>query len=218
MKDLMASRKMRGFSLIEMVITVTIILLVTGAFVLALQPAIRYSRVNNAYNMTLAAIRQTRDYAVAQRQQYSVTFSNAAVPNTVQIVQANGNVVATYQLPSDLRFMVVAGFPNGAATAPDGFTNGGTIAPIAFDQGVTGGNQNAIYFMPDGTGQDVNGNINNGVVYVARCTDTSATPCLAGSTLGDINTAHAITVWGATGRIRGWRLYYTGGSPYWRQN
>jgi prepilin-type N-terminal cleavage/methylation domain-containing protein len=213
----MALRKMRGFSLIEMITSVTIILIVTGAFVAALQPAIRYSRVNNAYNTTLAAIRQTRDYAVAQRQQYSVTFSNAAVPNTVQIIQAgNGNVVATYQLPSDLRFMVVAGFPTGAATVPDGFGNG--AVPIAFDQGVAGGNPSVIYFMPDGTGQDVNGNINNGVVYIARCTDTASSPCLPGSTLGDIYTAHAITVWGATGRIRGWRLYYTGGAPYWRQN
>ncbi|HYA25917.1 MAG TPA: prepilin-type N-terminal cleavage/methylation domain-containing protein [Terriglobales bacterium] len=213
----MPSRRMRGFSLIEMITTVTLILIVTGIVVAGLQPAIRYSRVNNAYNITLAAIRQTRDYAVAQRQQYSVTFSNALVPNTITITQAgNGNVVATYQLPSDLRFMVVGGFPNSAATVPDGFGNG--AVPIAFDQGIAAGNPDVIYFMPDGTGQDVNGNINNGVIYIARCIDTASSPCPTGNTLGDINTAHAITVWGATGRIRGWRLYYNSGTPYWREN
>jgi prepilin-type N-terminal cleavage/methylation domain-containing protein len=213
----MASRKMRGFSLIEMITTVTIILIVTGILVAGLQPAIQYSHVNNAYNTTLAAIRQTRDYAVGQRQEYSVTFSNALVPNTVTITQTgNGNVVATYQLPSDMRFMVVSGFPNTAATVPDGFGNG--TNPIAFDVNVAGGDPTTIYFMPDGTGQDINGNINNGVLYVARCVDTASSPCPAGNKIGDINTAHAITVWGATGRIRGWRLYYHSGSPYWRQN
>jgi len=219
-KDHMASRKMGGFSLIEMMTTVTIILIVTGILVAGLQPALQYSRVNNAYNTALAAIRQTRDYAVAQRQQYSVTFSNAAIPNTITITQitqtGTNNTVATYQLPNDLRFMVVGGFPSSAATVPDGFGNGAT--PIAFDQGIAAGNPNVIYFMPDGTGQDISGNINNGVLYIARCTDTASSPCPAGSTLGDINSGHAITVWGATGRIRGWRLFYQSGTAYWRQN
>jgi len=216
----MGSHRMRGFSLIEMVTVVTLVLIVTGIAVTGLQPALKYSRVNNAYNITLAAIRQTRDFAVAQRQQYSVTFNNTLTPNTITITQITqtgvNNVVATYQLPSDLRFMVVAGFPSTAATVPDGFGNGAT--PIAFDQGIAAGNPNVIYFMPDGTGQDVSGNINNGVIYIARCTDTAVNPCPAGNTIGDINTAHAITVWGATGRIRGWRLYYNSGTPYWSQN
>ena len=57
----MASSRMRGFSLIEMMTTVTIILIVSGILVAGLQPAIQYSHVNNAYNITLSAIRQTRD-------------------------------------------------------------------------------------------------------------------------------------------------------------
>src|SRR6516165_6925059 len=82
-KDLgMASRTMRGFSLIEMIIVVTIILVVSGVAIMGMQPALQYSRVNNAYNITLAAIRQARDFAVGQRQEYSVTFSNAAAPNS----------------------------------------------------------------------------------------------------------------------------------------
>jgi hypothetical protein len=61
-----------------------------------------------------------------------------------------------------------------------------------------------IYFLPDGSGQDLNGNINNGVLYIARA--------------GDLYSSHAITFWGATGRIRGWRLFQNGANPYWRQN
>jgi prepilin-type N-terminal cleavage/methylation domain-containing protein len=194
---------MRGFSLIEMMSTVTIILVVSGIAILGIQPAMKYSRVNNAYNITLAAIRQTRDYAVGQRQEYSVTFSNAAVPNTITITQTgSGNVVATYQLPTDVTYKVVNGIPTGANTVPDGFGAGGTA--IDFDQGVAGGAKNAIYFMPDGSGQDVNGNVNNGVIYIART--------------GDLYSSHAITVWGATGRLRGWRLFNNNGAAYWRQN
>jgi len=198
----MSSRRMRGFSLIELMVTVTIILVVTGVAIFGMQPALQFSRVNNAYNITLAAIRQTRDSAVAQRQQYSVTFSNAAVPNTITITNGFGNVVATYQLPTDVTYQVITGIPTAAAAVPDGFGSG-SIA-IGFDQGVAGGVQNVIYFMPDGTGQDVNGNINNGVIYIARASQ--------------LYSSHAITVWGATGRMRGWRLYNNAGTAYWRQN
>lgn len=194
---------MRGFSLIEMMVVVTIILIVTGAALIAMQPALRFSRVSNGYNITLGAIRQARDYAVAQRQQYSVTFSNAAVPNTITITQTgNGNVVTTFQLPTDIAFTVVNGIPTAANAVPDGFGAGANA--IDFDQGIVGGVQNVIYFMPDGTGQDLNGNINNGVIYIARP--------------GELYSSHAITVWGATGRLRGWRLLNNAGNPYWRQN
>jgi prepilin-type N-terminal cleavage/methylation domain-containing protein len=194
---------MRGFSLIEMMVTVTLILVVSGIALMGMQPALKYSRVNNAYNITLGAIRQARDYAVAQRQQYSVTFNNGAVPNTITITQAgNGNVVATYQLPTDVTFTVVAGIPNAANQVPDGFGAGATA--IDFDQGIAGGNKTVIYLQPDGTGQDVAGNINNGVLYIARA--------------GELYSSHAITFWGATGRIRGWRLFPNAGAPYWRQN
>jgi len=194
---------MRGFSLIEMMVVVTIILIVSGIALMAMQPALKSSRVSNGYNVTLAAVRQTRDYAVAQRQQYSVTFSNAAIPNTITITQTgNGNVVTTYQLPTDVVFTAVAGIPTAANAVPDGFGAGATA--IDFDQNIAGGIKTVIYFMPDGTGQDINGNINNGVIYIARA--------------GELYSSHAITVWGATGRLRGWRLYNNAGNPFWRQN
>jgi type IV fimbrial biogenesis protein FimT len=196
-------RKMRGFSLIEMMITVSIILIVSGVAITAIQPALKSERVNNAYNTTMASIRQARDYAVAQRQQYSVTFNNAVNPNTITLMQVgNGNVVTTYPLPTDVTFTVVTGIPTAANAVPDGFGAGATA--IDFDQNVAGGNKTMIYFNPDGTGSDVNGNINNGVLYIARA--------------GDLYSSHAVTFWGATGRIRGWRLYVTAGNPYWSQN
>ncbi len=199
----MRFRRMRGFSLIEMMITVTIILIVSGVAFLGIQPALRASRVNAGYNITLGAIRQARDYAVAQRQQYSITFSNAAVPNTIVITQTgNGNVVDTYTLPTDVTFNTPPGIPVAPST-PDGFGAGATA--IDFDQAIAGGIKTTIYFLPDGSGQDVAGNINNGVIYVARSN-------------GELFSSHAITFWGATGRIRGWKLAQNGGPVYWKEN
>jgi len=199
----MGKREMRGFSLIEMMAVIGITLIVSAMAVMTLQPDLQNSRVTNAYNITLMALRQTRDISISQRQVYFVTFThNAVPPDTITVTQAGtGNVVNTYQLPLDLAFTVVTGIPTGAGKTPDGFGNGGTA--IAFDQGVGGGNPNVVYFYPDGSAQDVNGNINNGVLYIARP--------------GFLFTSRAITLWGATGRLRGWRLYQDSGTKYWRQ-
>jgi hypothetical protein len=46
-------------------------------------------------------------------------------------------------------------------------------------------------FLPDGSARDTVGNLNSGIVYMAG---------------QDVGSTRAITVWGASGRIRGWRL------------
>jgi len=189
---------------------VTIILILAAFATMGIQQMLMSAHVTSAYNTTLATIRQARDFAVAQRQQYSVTFNNVAVPNSIVITQTgNGNVVDTYFLPVDVAFSAVVGLP-GAPNTPDGFGNGGTA--IDFDQGIVGGAKNVVYFMPDGTSQDVAGNVNNGVIYIALSNGQNVQKLLYSS--------HAITVWGATGRIRGWRLFTVpaNGNPGWRQN
>ena len=199
----MRNRKQRGFSLLEMMAVVAITFVIAAFAVMKLQPDLQNTRVTNAYTTTLMALRQARDISIAQRQVYYVTFThNNAPPDTITITQGGtGTVIDTYQLPLDLAFTVVTGIPTGAGLTPDGFGSGGTA--IDFDQGISNGTQNVIYFYPDGSGQDVSGNINNGVVYIARP--------------GFLLTSRAITVWGATGRIRGWRLYQNNNTNYWRQ-
>jgi prepilin-type N-terminal cleavage/methylation domain-containing protein len=201
----MLSRKMRGFSLIELTVVLALVLVVTAFSVMTIQPSLKQNDVTSAYNQTLMALRQARDTSVAQRQIYFVTLSNAAVPNTITITQGStGAVTSTYSLPRDVAFVAVAGIPVSPAAyplTPDGFGVGGTA--IDFDQGVLGGAKNVIYFYPDGSAEDVNGNVNNGVVYVAM-------PAF-------VNTSRAITLWGATGRLRGWRINLNAGKYYWRQ-
>ena len=206
----MQSRRMRGFSLIEMMIVVALILIVTAFSVMAIRPSLQQNDVTEGFNQTLMAMRQARDTAVAQRQIYIVTLSNAAFPNSITITQGStGTVVNTYFLPADVGFTTWVGIPispNGFPQTPDGFGVGTTA--IDFDQGIAGGAKNVVYFYPDGSAQDAAGNINNGVAYVA----------LLGNT-GYFKTSRAITLWGATGRLRAWRLESTVGgiTYYWRQ-
>lgn len=202
---MLATRKTRGFSLIEMMVVVAILLIATAFSVISIGPALKASRVTTAYNTVLGAMRQARDNSIGQRQVFIVTFNPGANPDNVTITQAlTGTVLYTEALPSDVFFTVVPGFPVSQVAfpmTPDGFGVGATA--VDFDQNIVGGIQNAIYFQPDGSAQDVNGNINNGVVYITRT--------------GDLNDARAITLWGATGRMRGWHMYTQGANYYWRE-
>jgi hypothetical protein len=95
---------------------------------------------------------------------------------------------------------VQAGFP---ASTPDGFGTG--ITAIDFESTATPGVPlNYVVFYPDGSAQDNLGNFNNGVIYITRPGDTRFS-------------SRAITVWGATGRIRGWRLVQQGAVWIWVQ-
>jgi hypothetical protein len=58
-------------------------------------------------------------------------------------------------------------------------------------------------FLPDGSARDTNGSLNSGIIYVART--------------ADLYSSRAVTLYGATGRIRGWRLINSAGAPIWFQ-
>lgn len=194
---------MTGFSLIETLIVLSLMMIASGIFFMSLQPALKDTRVTNAYNATLMTMRRAREQAIAERRVYLVTFNNGVTPNSITITRAaTGQITSTITLPTDITFRTEPGIPTTLASTPDHF---GTGSPaIDFDQGVSGGAKNVICFNPDGSAQDVNSNTNNGVIYLARA--------------GSLYTSRAITVWGSTGRLRGYRLYpKTGGGSIWRQ-
>lgn len=201
-KEGMRCSRTRGFSLIETLIVLSMMLIASGIFFMSLQPALKETRVTNAYNTTLMTMRRAREAAIAERRTYIVTFNNAVTPNTITITQAaTGNIISIQTLPTDISFRAITGIPSTTAGTPDHF---GTGSPaIDFDQGVAGGAKNIVFFNPDGSAQDLNSNSNNGVIYLARN--------------GELYTSRAITLWGATGRLRGYRLYPTTGGPVWRQ-
>ena len=192
-----------GFSLLELLITVAIGFTVIAFAGIALIPALRQQHLTAAYNATLTTLRRAHDQAAADMRVYVVTF---ATPGTITVTQntLGGPLLVTTVLPPDVTFHIEPGVPTSPVTAPitpDGF--GSAANPIDFDQGVAGGSVTDIYFQPDGTAQDINGNTNNGVVYLGRP--------------GDLYSTRAITLWGVTGRLRGWRLYLQSGQLKWNQ-
>jgi prepilin-type N-terminal cleavage/methylation domain-containing protein len=196
-------RSIRGFSLLELMIAIAITLTVAGITTIAMMPVLKQQHVTSAYNATLTTLRRAHDQAAADMRIYVVSF---AATGTITVTQntLGGPLLVTTVLPPDITFHVEPGVPTSAVTAPttpDGF---GTAAKaMDFDQGVAGGSTTDIYFQPDGTALDVNGNVNNGIVYLGRP--------------GDLMSSRAITLWGTTGRLRGWRLYLSGTQNAWSQ-
>jgi hypothetical protein len=166
-------------------------------------PLLKQNQVDAAYDTTLSVIRNYRNQSITQSKRYILTFSP---PGTITVqywgvgvpVSPAPVTVDTYTLPPEIQFGVQAGFP---AAAPDSF--GAGAAAIDFDQGMGLGSQNYVMFMPDGSSQDTLGNYNSGVLYLTRA--------------GDLYSSRAISVFGTTGRIRGWRLYNRSGTDTWVQ-
>jgi hypothetical protein len=211
-------RRASGFSLIEMTMVVALTIVVSVMSVLSLTPMVNAQRVVNGYNMTVSSLRQARDNAVSQRTSYSVTFSNAVTPNTITIAWApasgettlaNGQVPATvvYQLPVGVTYALP---PTGTSPAPDSPYLGTGAFAIDFgytSNGNSGGTTaTTVYFCPDGSAQVANtclgaGLWDGGVVYLARTVDPSS--------------YRAVSLFGATGRIHGWRIYSRSGGYSW---
>jgi prepilin-type N-terminal cleavage/methylation domain-containing protein len=197
-----------GFSLIEMLIVVALIIVMASISFISMVPVLKQGRLNNAYNTTLAALRQARDNAISQRTSYKVTFTTTSSPVTNKITVTpmlttfqGAQTAVTYQLPTDIAFVALSGLPS---TGPDNYGTGLAAIDFGYTAHASGGSQ-TIYFCPDGSAQDDTtgsclGNVDGGVVYIARS--------------GDLLSSRAVTLWGATGRIRGWRLYSNGSGGY----
>jgi prepilin-type N-terminal cleavage/methylation domain-containing protein len=201
----MRLRNNRGFSLLEMLIVIAVALIMLGFATIFLLPALQKTHLDIAYDTTLLAIRSYRSLAITQNRRYIII---PTAPGTITVqywgvgvpVNPAPVTVATYSLPSDIQFAVQAGFPNTSGTVPDGFGTGSVA--IGFSSCALVGSP-CLIFYPDGSAQDDLGNYNNGVLYLSRA--------------GDIYNSRAITVFGATGRVRGWRLDKQGSNNVWVQ-
>jgi len=198
-----------GFSLIEMMIVVALIVILASITFMSLQPLLQQQHVTNAYNITMAAMRQARDNAISQSTSYSVAFSNAAIPNTIIVAPTTtftGDLrTATYSLPTDVQFVVVSA-SGSAPTAPDNYGTEANAIDFGYTASSSTGGATTIYFCPDGSAQTASNcygmlNWDGGVVYIARP--------------GNLMSSRALTLWGATGRIHGWRLYGKSGGYQW---
>ena len=205
--------KQSGFSLLEITIVATIVLAATAAAFLNLMPSINNSRSNAGMELVLGELRRAHERAVDERRIYRVTFT---APNTIQVDIGTVAVIGAtitdsaptfvaaqppLTLPASLQFLVVPGIPTNALTTPDGFGVGDNA--IDFDLG-NGGGGTQVYFEPDGRALDAGNRLNNGVVYIAQP--------------GNLYSSRAVSLYGSTGRTKGWTLAkLAGGVPGWIQ-
>lgn len=185
-----------GFSLIELLIVIVIVLIALSVALLNFPTALAASRMNSGVEITLSQLRLARQEAIARRMNYTVTFAPPGTITTVRLIQGQPPFQErSITLPPEIQFLAPPGLPN---PGPDGFGTGRNA--IDFDQG-NGGGGTVILFVPDGTAQGGNGGPDDGVVYIAH-SRALAPP-------------HAISMWGATGRFKTWELSTGGGARQW---
>jgi hypothetical protein len=136
-------------------------------------------RANEGLSQTVAQLRRGRELAIAQRRNVEVRFLGN---NQIQLVRddvpAGNTVLSTVELRNNIEFHLFTGVPD----TPDSF---GHAAAVDF------GGSAQLIFLTDGTLVDAQGNPRSGSVFLGLPNHPE--------------TARAVTILGATGRVRGYR-------------
>jgi len=179
--DSLRSEGERGFSLLELLVTVLLIGIISGMAIVTFVNVLPTIRADSGMKLVLTQLRQARQSAVDQRRNFVVTFVGTnRVTVARQELSGGTTTVADYTYPYNMITQVYSGVPD----TPDGF---GKTQAVNF-------NGNTVIFISDGTAVASTGALINGTVFLG----IGANPM----------TARAITVMGGTGRIRSYR--YTG--------
>ncbi|MGB0036108.1 MAG: hypothetical protein WBP79_11595 [Candidatus Acidiferrales bacterium] len=187
----------RGFTAVEVVIVLLIVMTIMAMATIQLQPTIQQFRANAGMAQVKGALRQARELAISERRSIVVKFIGN---NTVQLFLVNINaggvqvVAAAPFLSLPIEGTVTFMTFGGETDTPDGY---GFQGPVAFN-GIAGGPA-VMMFQSDGTFTDGNGNPINGSVFLG--------------VLGVPTSARAVTVLGATGRVHTYHATPTGWTP-----
>ncbi len=176
----------KGFSVIEMLVVVSILLIIIAISFFNIRGALPAIRADAAMKLVEGQLRTAREVAVSHRHDVQLTFT---APDQIQLTElarpgepgANLVTLPVVNLGyagKGAQFTLFAGVPD----TPDGF---GNTSAINF-----GGAATQRYFS-DGTFVNPAGQPINGTLFVAIP--------------GEPSTVRAVTVLGATGRVRTWK-------------
>ncbi len=168
----------KGFSIVELLAVVVIMLVVVAAAMPLINQSIKNSQMENSLQIVTLQTRLARQMAMTDRRNYRVDYSNYALKARVSIVLLGASSSETVMSQTDLAGEMTFGRA-GSPPAPD--TNCSTVL-------------SQVYFNPDGTATTAAngaGGYSNGTIYVAKT--------------GDNTSNRAITLMGATGRVKGYR-------------
>ncbi len=179
-------RTAQGFSLIELLMVVSIIAILGGIAMGVTNEAVRSAKGKSGAQQLASFLKRHRELAISRRRNIEIAFT---LPNTVISTQrAVPNPPAPLGPSTVLETMYLEGqigyrkFPSVILDTPDAF---GSLAAVNL------GGANPVMFTSEGTFADVNGD-----------------PINATLLLGVANlpvTANAVTIIGTTGTLRQWR-------------
>jgi len=169
-----------GFSLLELMLTIGLMGLLSGMAIVQIGAARQSILGDSGMRVVLAQMNMARELSISQRRTMQLQFG---APNQLQILRnevvGGPTLVSAAVFEGRVEYMLVPGIPD----TPDAF---GRAQPIDF------GAAAAIIFNTDGTLVDERGRPLNGTIFLA----------IRG---GSDRSVRAITVLGATGRIRAYR-------------
>jgi type IV fimbrial biogenesis protein FimU len=176
-----------GYSLVEMLVTISIIGILSAIAYLAFMNVMPTMHADSALQLLQGQLRQARETSVDQRRDIQVTFNGTSEIVTMLVnLDSTTTQLSDYFLPYQMTYTVLP----GVGDTPDGFGNGSAVSFNCPSMPCT------ITFQSDGSVLDSTGNYVNGTVFIGI--------------LGQTQTARAVTVLGATGRIKGY--HYNGTS------
>ncbi|MGB8474330.1 MAG: prepilin-type N-terminal cleavage/methylation domain-containing protein [Candidatus Acidiferrum sp.] len=195
-----------GFSLLEMVVVLLLAFVVMAFAIMSTVGSSENAKANSAMTTVISQLRQARELAIAKRRNVELEFT---APNEIQltVLTLPGEAVPTPIPPVYLNGNGTGGaifyvFP----TLPDTPMGFGNSTPISLQQ-PTGGGAWSVMFTTSGA------LVGSAQAAASLYQATNNNPVNASVFLGipgRTSTARAVTVFGATGRVRSY--YWNGGS------
>ena len=197
-------RRQRGASLVELLVVVGIVVTLSGMAVMSTVHPTNTSRANNAVDAVVDVLRQARQLAVTKRRNVVVAFNP---PNQIQLTVQPLPSETTVLTPipvvtlndgaaNGLQFFLFPNLPN-TPLGPLGFGNNSDLDYEAVNGGTAG---SAVMFSTSGSFVGAGGAAPANYYAVGNNDPINATIYIGNP--GNTSTARAITIMGATGRVR----------------
>ena len=177
-----------GFTIGELLIVVSIVAVMAAVSLPMIQPAVERLRLSTALDTVSMQLRRARQSSVDHRRIYRVSV----VDNAIRLDKRDPGwqEVVTINLPRGIEFAVPSPSPS---KSPDN---------LGYSSSVNFSGSNTVFFHPDGSARDAVGQFVNGAVYVRRSEHPEH--------------GAAVTLFGATGRIKPWRLEHDTSGAEWK--
>lgn len=196
------NRREQGFSLIETMIVLGIMMIMATLAIIQSFGSMESYRVNSAMDTVVSQLRVARQLAISQRRIVTVTFQTATNPPSITyaVVPNAGDTYTPAPVTMKMAPIVTYGGVAGEPDTPMAFgTCSGAYGVCVAN--VSGGPV-TMQFTSNGQFTDGTGvNTLNGTIFLVIP--------------GELFTARAVTILGATGRVRSYS--YIGGTTKWTE-